>query len=431
MLKKLKSEWQIARNLLSYMSIQATGQALAVVLPFAIAKVFSKTTFGHYSLCEMIIFLFLVLMATMRTPFIVHGSEERTKTGMMNNTFSIQCILVACCITSYIVFVIVFRRFILRFADITNSTLVCMSLGFLGMVLKEFVVSIFLATGQRKTSSLADLIFGAASFVLVGVFIILNRMTLSSVFIIYFLASLVVVFFLIPFSLNTKSLLPFKFDITNLKNTVNFNLWLGIGVVAVYIVNWSSLAILRKYASFEDIATYNLASKVFKGAQMLNAMIPMYFLPFISENISNPLAIKVYLKQKRPRIVAMIIVGFMVFMFIVPRLLEMLYPGKFMGAVPIARLLLVASVVSINSGLYAPILIAAKQYKISQIVSILLILVSLISNILLIPKYGLYGAAIAMIITQLYFSIAYEVLFRLVFKPQLCSRQETECHLNP
>lgn len=146
---------------------------------------------------------------------------------------------------------------------------------------------------------------------------------------------------------------------------------------------------------------------------MLIYVLPNYFFPHISENINVPQKVRFYLYHKRPVIFLLGAVCFVAAFFIIPYFMNLVYGDKFQDAVPIIRILLVGAVAFLYAAFYAPLMAAAERYKFVQIASVTQVVLNIVLNLVLIPRKGTYGAALATIISYIYLLLVYEVCFRL------------------
>jgi O-antigen/teichoic acid export membrane protein len=205
---------------------------------------------------------------------------------------------------------------------------------------------------------------------------------------------------------------------------LNFTLWMIAGAVSMYIINWAGTFVLRYSVTIEEVGIYNLAYKFFKGFMVLIYIIPSYFLPHISENIGNAEKIKAYLFHKRPRILLLGLVCFALAWVLIPYVLNLLYSDKFNDAVPVIRILIIGCLLFLYTAMYGPLFGALKIYKFQQIASITQVIITIILNFLLIPRFGLKGAAIATVLSYFYLAIAIEGYYRWKLKKLLVQPQQ-------
>jgi O-antigen/teichoic acid export membrane protein len=413
MWKRMKKEFEQGKALLQFGFLQTLGYIVATLIPLAVAKLFSEELFGRYSLGEMIVFFFVTLfILSIRVPFIVFANQERAESGKIHRSFSIQCMFLGTDLVLFSIVCLVFRKQLMAFAKIDSRELLAIALAFFAMSFKDFISNLFMALNEKIKSALVELSFGIVALLVLYIFYLADWVNLKSVFLTYFISSLIVFLAYLGF-VNFKMLRPVIFDKKYFSQMLNFTLWTAFAAIAVYLINWGGIAILRKYASLEDTGVFSLAYKFFKGFMALIYPIATYFLPFISENINDAAKIRTYLYYKRPRVFLLGTAGFAAAFFIIPWFINLIYGDKFQNAVPITRILLFGAIAYLYTAFYNPLIAALKKYKFAQIASITQVVLNIVLNLALIPRMGTYGAALATVIAYIYLLLVYEVYFRL------------------
>jgi len=420
MLRKIKQELAQGKTLLQFGFLQAFGRTAGMVIPLILAKFFSKDLFGRYSLTEMIIYFFVAFLITStKAPFIVCANQERTSSGRINKAFTVQTVLLLASLFLFLAVSVIFRKPLTTFAKISTAQLLFVGVGFLGMTFKDFIGNLFLALNQRIKYALVELTFGLAAILLIIVFYLTNHLNLKSVFLSYSISTIVVYLVFIR-TIDLKLLLPLDFDKRNFIEILHLVKWTAFGVSAVYFINWGGNLVLRYYGiSMSDIGVYNLGYKFFKGLTMLVYILSSYFLPFISENINNREKIRIYLSRKRPRIFMLGFAVLIMIFFVAPYFLDLIYQDKYDDSVPVIRILLVAAALFLYAAFYGPLFSALKKFKVSQIFSVVQVAINIILNLVLIPRYGINGAAVATVLAYLLLAVACESYFRLRLKKLL------------
>jgi len=416
MWQKIRNELNQGKTFLQFGSLQTFSHVITNLTPLVAAKLFSKDLFGRYSLSETIIFFFVAFLITStQNPFIVHANRERTGSGKINKSFTAQTILLLIGVLVSLATGIIFRKPLMIFARISSTELIFLSLGFLGITFKDFIGNLFMALNERIKRTLFDVTFGCTALLCIFIFHLINWVNLKSFFLAYFISS-ILVFFIFVRTINFKLLLPFEFDKRRFTEMFHFTKWLTLGAGSAYLIHWGNNFILRYFVPLEEIGVYALAYKFFKGFGLLVYIIPTYFLPFISKNINNSEKIRAYLSTKRPKIFLLGITALIILFLIIPYFLALIYQDKFAGSVLILRILLVPLALLLYKELYAPIFSALKKYKFPQIAIIIHAALNLALNIILVPRFGIQGAATATAFSYLPLALSYKLYFRLKIK---------------
>jgi O-antigen/teichoic acid export membrane protein len=215
-------------------------------------------------------------------------------------------------------------------------------------------------------------------------------------------------------------LLPFDFDRKHFKRMLSFTKWMMFGATAVYFVNWADNIILRAFGiSLADIGEYGLGYQLFKGVVMLTFILNGYFLPFISEHIHNPVKIRDYLYNKRIKIF-LLGLGLIAVLFVTaPYVFGFIYKDSYKSSLDIFGILLFGNIVILYITFYLPLLNSLKRYKFTQASNVIHIIIKILLSVVLIPAFGLKGAAAATVVSYLLLGVIYEIYFRVELKGSL------------
>jgi len=418
MLRKVRHQFREGKTLITFTSLRALGQMLGMIIPLVVAKFFSPDLFGSYSLARMIAFFFLALLiSSSQVPFIIFANQEKARSGKINKTFTVQCAITAFGMCAFAVISLLLGKYLMAFARINRGDLLFVLLAFVGLALKTTLCNLFMALDQRVRNSIAELVFGSTSLAMILLLYHLDKVNLRSVFLIYFVSSVLLLVVFIR-TVDFKLLLPFELDRKYLREILDFTKWVLIGATAVYFINWGDNLVLRYYKSIDDIGVYNLGYQLFKGLVILISILGSYFLPLLSQNINDRTKVRQYLYSKRPRILALGAVG-IVFAFLAAPYIFRVYSDVYAESVLVLRVLLIASVAILYSTFYDPILNVLKMYKFAQTVNLLQVLLNLVLDVILVPSMGLLGAAVATTVAYFCRAVTIEIYFRVKLKKVL------------
>ncbi len=427
MLEKIKKEIKQGTQFISFLVLQAIGQIVIMAIPLLLAEILNTEAFGLYSYSEFVLFLGLsFFVLTPRTALVVYGNQEFPQTGGIHKTTLALMLFAAIALSATILIFILLKNQICRFTMLSSGQVIYLLLAFIGWMLKDFFATLQYCMNRRHTAAFTDLLFGLTALSLVIFLCTTERLNLKNIFISYFIAGVIcciVSFFII----DIKKIFPLQPDKKWLKDISIYALWNFLGVMSVYLINWGGLAFLRYSNSTADAAVYNISYKFFKGFVILVYMIPAYFLPHISANIDKAGTIEGLLKHKRPRIMLLGGIGIVIAYFMMPFVLKLLYAEKFLSAVPVINLLLAATVLLLYSTFYLTILTAAKAYKFLQFANISQATINIGLNFILIPQFGIIGAAWATVIAYIYLLVICEWRYQCKFKNKIPSIDS--CHM--
>lgn len=419
MLAKIRKELAEGRTLFQFSFFKILG----LITPLVIARFFSEDLFGTYTLAKLVVFCFAAMLITPpQTPLVVFASKERAQTGKINKSFSIQCVFFVFAVFIYSGIALLFNRRICTFIEITSVDLIYISAGFAGVALSSLLVNLFLALGQRIKSSLAEFTFGAVNLVLVVALCLADKLNIRTVFGAYFVSSFAVIA-LFAWTIDLSVLLPLRLEFGRFREMFNFTKWVFIGATALSFIDWGDNIILKIFnVPMADIGQYGLSYQIFNGCVAIIYILNSYFLPFISENLADGAKMRDYLFRKRPRLFFMGLVFLAAGFLLCPFFFKIVYPGSYQDSVLILRILLIACVFVLYNTFYIPLLNALQLYKFSQTAAVVVMLFKVCTNILLVIKYGLYGAAVGTVISYLFMTLIYEFYYRLKMKKMLLTK---------
>jgi O-antigen/teichoic acid export membrane protein len=206
-----------------------------------------------------------------------------------------------------------------------------------------------------------------------------------------------------------------------------FGLPLTASAIVASSVGYIDTLILTYFTTLKDVALYHVALPI--------AMLLRYFTKSVSL-IIIPLSSEIYLKSKdllvesvkkiQKYLLIVIIPLALVMAIFAPNIISLLFGKDYLGAVTALRILSVSaifySVAHVNSNLLLGIGKSTSNAKIMASGSI----IALILNLILIPFYGVLGAAISVLIASLFIfvlsaiylrkTIEYKIPFVLFFK---------------
>jgi O-antigen/teichoic acid export membrane protein len=227
---------------------------------------------------------------------------------------------------------------------------------------------------------------------------------------------------LIAASLNTLVLLcvfvrsqnAFAVDPEALKGLLRFGAPLIIQAFLSLMMHEADRFLLRTFGSLESVGVYSLAYKV---GQAVNTLV---LIPFASvwsvvlyEIAQQPDAPKTYANVFRYYVYGLLVVMLAASMFAYP-ILPILTPGAFGTAVDLVPVILLAFVFfSLHSQFSVPALLA-KRTSVLIPASVAGVVVNVVANCALIPRWGAMGAAWASVATYAVFSFVGLTFYRQI-----------------
>lgn len=234
-----------------------------------------------------------------------------------------------------------------------------------------------------------------------GVLLILYR-NVEVVFVAMILSQIVSIFyyFLGRFPFMPKLL----FDWYRTKELAIKGLPFVVGGVFLSIYGRIDIVMLKFMQTFESVGWYSAGYKayelanIFPGVLFLPAIFPVLSRIFNSESREK----YKYFFDRSLRI--LFISGLFLSIFFVvfaPYIISLFFPSSFGPSVLAMRIIVLVLVISSFSSVFYTMLIIQKREKLSLKIIAVSCLTNIILNVILIPKYSLYGAAWATVIAEM------------------------------
>jgi len=188
------------------------------------------------------------------------------------------------------------------------------------------------------------------------------------------------------------------------KKVFNFNLtFLAIMVTELIVRQKSGVFFLNLFRTTEEAGYYGLA---FGIAIMAVRFVPESFVHVIGPALSNRYGAqdRAGLSQifiKSTKYLTLMIVPICTGIIILARpLVELVYGKSYLPAAGILPILIIASALGVMASVAAWVIYAIERQNINLVIGIVAAVLNLTMAVLLIPKHGIYGAAIANSVAQ-------------------------------
>jgi O-antigen/teichoic acid export membrane protein len=211
-----------------------------------------------------------------------------------------------------------------------------------------------------------------------------------------------------------------NFDFVDLKNILVECIPLALSIALITLYMKINIMILVKMTDFNQVGIYSAAEKI---VQLLNVipqnlsivLFPLYSMYSIADKKRS-----VRILQKSFGYLSITGIILAVGMYIYSSFfISMLYGNKFINSIDLMKIFAVQIIfifMGIPLGNY---LIAIGKQKINLINDALALLINIVLCFILIPRYGIYGAAFAAVITKIFLSIFMLWYFKFVLKIDL------------
>lgn len=213
---------------------------------------------------------------------------------------------------------------------------------------------------------------------------------------------------------NDRFSLAFSVNDLKLKEILSFGLFVFIGGASVMIVTRIDMMMIGSMLDLEQVAFYTVAFFIGNAIKVPGKSIGA---------ISIPLVAKAWGKQDYKEIqtlytkssINQLIIGGVLFLCIWLNIDEIfsLLPTKFQGGKWVVFYIAIAQLFSMVNGINGTIIVNSKYYRYDLYTNVILVFVTIATNYLLIPEYGIDGAAMATAISVLLFNLIRLILIKV------------------
>ena len=291
-----------------------------------------------------------------------------------------------------------------------------------------FCISFFdvLSSLSRSYLDSATPVFLNEVFLRVCIFILLfiykyEYITFNQ-FLVFYTSFYIVKLVLLAFYLWKKSRLTFAFSNPNssVKEQIKYGLYVLTGGGAAILVSRFDMLMIEYYLDLKQVAYYGLAffigSVIKIPARSLSSISsPLIALAFDNKNVKE---IETIYKKSS---INLLLIGLIIFFCIwlnVDHILLML-PEKFHHGKYVILFVGLAQIFNLATGVNGSIIINSDFYKFDMVLNVILLVLTVVTNILLIPIYGINGAALATAISIFSYNLVKLLLvkFKLNIQP--------------
>jgi O-antigen/teichoic acid export membrane protein len=213
---------------------------------------------------------------------------------------------------------------------------------------------------------------------------------------------------------NDRFSLAFSVNDLKLKEILSFGLFVFVGGASVMIVTRVDMMMIGSMLDLEQVAFYTVAFFIGNAIKVPGKSIGA---------ISIPLVAKAWEKQDYKEIqtlytkssINQLIIGGVLFLCIWLNIDEIfsLLPTKFQGGKWVVFYIAIAQLFSMANGVNGTIIVNSKYYRYDLYTNVILVFVTIATNYLLIPEYGIDGAAMATAISVLLFNLIRLILLKV------------------
>ena len=396
-----KSFWDI---------LTITGSTL-ISLPLLIisesiqARILGPEDYGKLTLILSVISLaFLFGISWLQNAILRFGKEEFTQNNKFNTSFtSISLITIAALIlTSVLIFLV--RNKIFEFLEIeTPQAIWIIIIGVWLLTIKTFALEILKIIRLLKVQAIlfrvvSKLIILLGMLLLIYVLVIFN---ISSLIIVVIFSDLLIFLFAI-FYLKRKYITPLILNKTQIRNILIYSFPLIFLSWSSYVINWIDAYTIKYFLSLEHVGIYQAAYKILSTLKSFFGVgLVTVFTPIIMVFVTNKEFSKIsdnYIERVIPQICFLTMIVVFIIIACSDFTLNLIYGDKFRDSILPFKILATSLSFSVISYSLVPVFTSFDMTRALLILGLYAGVVNIAADILLVPIFGITGAAIASLV---------------------------------
>lgn len=404
-LKNSGTKQTIAKNTFWLVIAEGISSFLKLILIIYVARILGATEYGKFSFALAFVSLFAIFSDFGISQITTRElAQEKDKEREFPNILSLKFVLsigtlILICLGSFF---------------ITSDPLIREIIWILGIyiIVSSFssIIYAFFQARQKMEYEAWTKILQAMVVTGAGFFVLFNFPSLQSLSLAYLFAALIALISIIIF---------FHFKVYQLKLSFNKNIWrnvlaiswpLALAGVFGTIYSQTDSIMMGYFGQITQVGWYNAAYKIIGATLIPVGLISISFFPVFSklfkESKEKLQKSWDYYMQLMILLSVPLVVGGMT---LAPKIVDFIYDPSYFPSILAFQILLIMAALSYISNPFGQALIVSNQQKRLFWITLSGAIVNVGLNSILIPKYSLYGAAFATVITML-------LIFFLLYK---------------
>lgn len=192
------------------------------------------------------------------------------------------------------------------------------------------------------------------------------------------------------------------FSFSGVKKILAISLPLGIAVIFNLLYDKIDLLLISKLRGFDEAAFYSIAYGLFKSSSIAFSFLLVTGFTRIAELRREPAAIKAFLKEHAMLVSIICIICSVILFAFAEFIITAFYTGKFENSVNILRILSIGIIAMGLNNLTGIILNGMGYFKIVMFITLYALIMNVVLNFVLIPKYGITASAVLTVVTEFF-----------------------------
>ncbi len=403
---------KIAYNTLIAIGARIIGLALSLIVVGLLTRYLGQTGFGYYATVLAFLYFFTVFSdlglysICVRDISIISADEEK----IASNAFTIRFF------GGLLIFALApLVALFFPYPYEVKLGIVIAGVGFWLMSNQQVLMGVFQKYLRIDKVSLAEFLGRLVQLLLIIFFI---WQEFSFLFIISAITGGALINFLLVFYFSQKYIpISFKFDFIFWRKILKNSIPLALATVftAIYFkMDTLMLSLIKQPA---DVGIYNLAYKFLESLLFFPAMFVGLTMPLMSKYAFVAKEKFIKISQRDLEIILIFIIPLIVGTAFLSKKIVLLIAGQdFLLSAGVLNILIIAAGIIFLGVLFSNMIIALKKQKSLAYIYGLGAILNLGANLILIPRYSYYGAAITTVLTELIVTILMVVILYINLK---------------
>ncbi|MEE2699806.1 MAG: polysaccharide biosynthesis C-terminal domain-containing protein [Bacteroidota bacterium] len=208
--------------------------------------------------------------------------------------------------------------------------------------------------------------------------------------------------------------LSFSVKHLNLNELLRFGLYVMVGGTSLMIVTRVDMMMIGSLLDLQQVAFYTVAFFIGNAIQVPGRSVVSISAPLLAKAWENQNFNEIQLLYSKSSINQLIIGGvFFLCVWLNVDQIFLLLPEKFQGGKWVVFYIGISQLFNIASGVNGSIIVNSKYYKYDLYTNVLLLLITIVANYILIPIYGIDGAAMATALSVFLFNASRLTLIKV------------------
>lgn len=345
------------------------------------------------------------------TGLLQYGREEYDKIKRLEQTFCSTLLIMVILFVISTTVCIFLKKPLMEYIGLPPEWLWLLILNIFFIMLNKTLNQVFYITASILVLSFLDLVEPLS----ILIFVVYIWLTVGSIPVSTYLlvsASVSAVTFFLYLFFSREYIFPFKWSLPDAKRILRFSGFLYGAAIFTFIYDQFDYLIINHYRSAEQLAYYSLAYRIYTFLTML---------PMLSVNLIYPIMISYrnldredlfqrYSNRTVPQMLFFWTIGCIAFLLSSPLLIPLLFGEVYKYSIPSLSLFCLSAIFQFTLACNSPIIISHERVDWSMKVSLIGTIIIAIGILLLIPRMGIVGAALATLISYVFNSLAYSHL---------------------